>query len=96
VSANTYQGYYTLETYDVQGCSAWCNNTTLRTGFNIFVERDPSIELGGCYQCSLWGSGVDATAATNAGPWRDSFQMVIAESNGEYWDVESSWTFRGA
>jgi hypothetical protein len=42
-SANTYLGLQTLHTYDVERCSQYCDNTTLCTGFNIFVKRDPSL-----------------------------------------------------
>lgn len=91
-SANTYLGLETLRSYDVQGCSQWCDNTTLCTAFNIYIERDPSLNptTGYCpdpssitnYKCTLWGSGVDAASATNTGSYRDDFQVVITASNG--------------
>jgi hypothetical protein len=98
VSANSYLGLHTLSSYNVKGCSEWCDNTTLCTGFNIYIERDPSLNPTSgdaskneyCpnpssitnYKCTLWGSGVDAAAATNYGGWRDQFQVVIVASNG--------------
>lgn len=101
VNANSYLGLHTLTSYDTLGCSQWCDNTTLCTGFNIYIERDPSLnptngenpDLGWgnvCpnpssitnYKCTLWGSGVDAAAATNFGQTREQFQVVIAGSNG--------------
>ena len=91
-SANSYLGLYTLSSYDVAGCSQWCDNTTLCTAFNIYVERDPSLNPSASqcsnpasitnYKCTLWGSSLDSTTATNAGGWRGSFQVVIAGSNG--------------
>jgi hypothetical protein len=98
VSANSYLGLQTLSSYNVQGCSEWCDNTTLCTGFNIYIERDPSLNPTSgdaskgeyCpnpssitnFKCTLWGSGVDAEAATNFGQGRESFQVVIVGSNG--------------
>ncbi|KAK3110747.1 hypothetical protein LTR53_014658 [Teratosphaeriaceae sp. CCFEE 6253] len=34
------------------------------------------------YKCSLWGSSIDATSATNGGGYREDFQVVIVGSNG--------------
>ncbi|KAK3634805.1 hypothetical protein LTR56_015086 [Elasticomyces elasticus] len=34
------------------------------------------------YKCSLWGSSIDNSSATNAGGWREDFQVVIVGSNG--------------
>lgn len=91
VSANSYLGLQTMKSYDPLGCSQWCDNTTLCTGFNIFYERDPSLDPGpGClnpptivnYKCTLWGSGVEEAAANNFGQWREQFQVVISGSNG--------------
>jgi len=92
VSANSYLGLYTFSTYDVAGCAAQCDNTNLCTAFNIYVERNPSINPDQCscdtfpslsnYKCTLWGSGVEPAAANNFGQWRGSFQVVIAASNG--------------
>ncbi|KAI9641482.1 hypothetical protein NHQ30_010290 [Ciborinia camelliae] len=91
VSANTYLGLTTFTSYDVAQCGKLCDNTNLCTGFNIYVERDPSVDPGDdCpnpasitnYKCTLWGSGVDKASATNQGQWRDQFQVVITGSNG--------------
>lgn len=94
-SANTYLGLQTLHTYDVLGCSQFCSNKTdaVCTSFNIYVERDPSVNPSNeycCgnpssitnYKCTLWGSTIDNTTATNSGQYRDGFQVVIAASNG--------------
>lgn len=91
VSANSYLGLVTLHSYDPLGCSPWCDNTTLCTGFNLFVERDPSLNPSdNCtmppsisnYKCTLWGSGVEAAAANNYGGYRGQFHVVIAGSDG--------------
>ncbi|KAF2089477.1 hypothetical protein K490DRAFT_20598, partial [Saccharata proteae CBS 121410] len=91
-SANSYLSLVTLQSYDTQGCSQWCDNTTLCESFNIYIERDPSLNPteGQCpdpssitnYKCTLWGSSINATTATNQGGWRDDFQVVIVGSNG--------------
>ncbi|KAK5114436.1 hypothetical protein LTR85_010259 [Meristemomyces frigidus] len=99
-SANSYLTYETLTSYNVSGCASFCDNTDLCTAFNIYIERDPSVnpttngtDIGwgsDCpnpssitnYKCSLWGSNIDASSATNFGDYRDEFQVVIAGSNG--------------
>ncbi|KAJ8068035.1 hypothetical protein OCU04_003612 [Sclerotinia nivalis] len=91
VTANTYLGLTTFTSYDVAQCGTLCDNTNLCTGFNIYVERDPSVNPSDdCpnpasitnYKCTLWGSGVDSASATNTGQYRDGFQVVITGSNG--------------
>ncbi|KAJ9628814.1 hypothetical protein H2203_002717 [Taxawa tesnikishii (nom. ined.)] len=84
---NTYMGYYTLQKYDPSACAAYCNQATGCLGFNIYFERDPSIQpADGCpnpasltnIKCSLYGSAVVAASATNSGQWRDQFQQASA------------------
>lgn len=92
VSANSYLGMHTLKSYDVAQCASYCDSTSLCTGINIYIERDPSINPSSCscqnpasitnYKCTLWGSGVEKAAANNFGGWRDAFEVVIAGSNG--------------
>lgn len=92
VTANSYLGYKTLTSYNVNECAAFCDDNELCGGFNIYIERDPSINPLHCscsnppstvnYKCSIWGSGVDASAATNKGQWRNDFEVVITASNG--------------
>lgn len=86
-----YLTYRTYDTYDVQGCADACNSEKYCRGFNIFFERDPSLEPGpNCpnpasttnIKCSLYGYPVAGKAATNEGQWRQEFQVVIAGSNG--------------
>lgn len=93
VNANTYLGFDTLKSYDVDSCAAKCDNTDLCTSFNIYIERDPAWNPEQCscpnpssitnYKCSYWGSGVTADAAVNQGQNRTGgFQVVITGSNG--------------
>ncbi|UPX12672.1 uncharacterized protein EKO05_0003213 [Ascochyta rabiei] len=86
-----YLTYKTYQTYDVQGCADACDSEKYCLGFNIFFERDPSLEPGpNCpdppsttnIKCSLYGYPVALKAATNMGQWRQDFQVVIAGSNG--------------
>ncbi|KAF4554973.1 Hypothetical protein D9617_3g020420 [Elsinoe fawcettii] len=101
-SASSYMGLWTLKSYNPSDCAAICNNNTGCTAFNIYIERDPS--LNPCkndstaytpwgywcplpssitnYKCTLWGSNLDASVATNAGGWRGDFNVVITGSNG--------------
>jgi hypothetical protein len=91
VSGVTYLGLTTYTNYDVGKCGAQCDSTKLCTGFNIYVERDPSVNPSyNCsnpasitnYKCTLWGSSVEQSMATNYGQYRDGFHVVIAGSNG--------------
>ncbi|KAL9097155.1 MAG: hypothetical protein Q9165_000582 [Trypethelium subeluteriae] len=92
VEANSYLGYYDLKSYDTNLCAQHCDNTTLCTSFDIYVERDPSVNpnAGLCpnpdaitnYKCALWGSSIDKAAAINYGQYRADFHVVIAASNG--------------
>lgn len=34
------------------------------------------------YKCTLWGSDIDNTTATNTGDWREQFNVVVTGSNG--------------
>ncbi|KAF3009730.1 hypothetical protein E8E13_009180 [Curvularia kusanoi] len=86
-----YLTYKTFTSYDVQGCADACDGEQYCQGFNIYFERDPSLEPGDAcpdpasttnIKCSLYGYPVGAKAATNQGQWRQNFQVVIAGSNG--------------
>ncbi|KEQ59146.1 uncharacterized protein M437DRAFT_57857 [Aureobasidium melanogenum CBS 110374] len=91
-SASVYLGYYTLTSYDPYKCQEYCDQATNCYAFNIYYERDPSKDPNAVncpnpastvnIKCSLWGSQIDATTATNNGQWRDNFQVVIAGSMG--------------
>ncbi|KAF2220058.1 hypothetical protein BDZ85DRAFT_166488, partial [Elsinoe ampelina] len=86
-----YLGYYTLKSYNPVLCQQWCDKTSGCFGFNIYLERDPTVNPApACknpasttlIKCSLWGLEVSSTTATNKGQWRYDFQVAITASNG--------------
>lgn len=90
-SAASYITYYTLNSFDPYACQQKCDAISTCYSYNLFMERDPTKDAGvGCenpasttnIKCSLWGSHIDQTTATNAGQWRDQFQVVISGSMG--------------
>ncbi|KAK5011044.1 hypothetical protein LTR28_006121 [Elasticomyces elasticus] len=97
VSAASYLGLYTLRSYDAAACAAHCDTTALCTAFNIYIERDPSLNPTAnasspatyCpnpasitnYKCTLWGAALAAAEATNTGGWREQFQVAVVASN---------------
>ncbi|KAI4126052.1 MAG: hypothetical protein LQ347_005122 [Umbilicaria vellea] len=92
-NANTYLGLTTMQSFDTIKCQELCDATDLCAAFNVYMERDPSVnpnDTMGCpnpssivnYKCTLWGSGVTAESASNKGQWRTQFQVAIAGSNG--------------
>lgn len=98
VSGNTYMGLKTLASYDTIECAQFCDATYGCRGFNIYFERDPSVNpADACpnppsitnVKCTLWGAGVTPESATNDGQWRgpmdvngQAFHVVIAGSSG--------------
>jgi hypothetical protein len=92
-SAMNYLGYTVVNTgkgYDVDYCAAKCNAKAGCLSFNVYFERDPTVEpASGCpnpeafanIKCSFWGTGLDATTAKNKGQWRNKFEVAIAGSN---------------
>ena len=91
VEGNGYLGFYSLDTYDTITCQEKCDAADSCYGFNVYIERDPSLDPGtACpnpassprFLCSLWGYPVTAASATNQGQWRNQFHVVIAASNG--------------
>lgn len=86
-----YLGYTALESYDTNACATRCEATQGCAGFNIYFERDPTVDPGnGCpnppsttvIKCAFWTGDVSAALAVNKGQYRDQFQVVIAGSNG--------------
>jgi hypothetical protein len=87
-----YISYKTLDSYDVNACSKFCDDSETCTGFNIYIERDPKWNPHQCsctnppsiinYKCSIWGQKVTKETATNTGEGRDDFKVVITGSNG--------------
>ena len=84
-------GYSTVDTFDTELCATKCDEKEGCLGFNIYVERDPSLNPGP--ECrnpdtvtnikrSFWGGPVYTDTATNTGQWREQFEVAIAGSNG--------------
>jgi hypothetical protein len=89
--SHSYLGYTSLSSYDASACAAACSAKYGCAAFNIYFERDPSLEPGaGCLnpasttviKCVFWGGPVTPDNAVNNGQWRNDFHVVIAGSNG--------------
>ncbi|KAF1348760.1 hypothetical protein BDV97DRAFT_370006 [Delphinella strobiligena] len=97
-SQSGFSGIKALESYDTFGCQEACDATSGCTAFNMYIERDPSVDPGtNCpnppstvnYYCTFWSTAIADTTATNAGQWRgpedangQAFHVVITASNG--------------
>lgn len=91
VSQSSYLGVNTLTSYNTTACASLCDSTSPCTAFNVYIERDPAVDPGkNCtnppsapsYFCTLWGSSVNSSTATNYGQYRESFHVEITASNG--------------
>lgn len=91
ISTSAYMGYKTYTSYDVSQCAADCLQMSACQSFNIFYERDPSLNpADSCpdpastvvIKCSFWGTQLQPSALTNKGQYRNKFHVVIAGSNG--------------
>ncbi|KAG4033904.1 hypothetical protein MFRU_004g04000 [Monilinia fructicola] len=87
----SYLGYKTLESYDTEGCAAFCDQQEGCIAFNLYLERDPTVDPGSnCtnpasttnYKCVKWGVQISDKTATNIGQYRQNFHVVISGSNG--------------
>lgn len=88
---NVYLGYYEQKSYSASDCAAHCDDTKGCVGFNLYFERDPSLQPAAecpnpapvtTIKCALFGSPVKVADAINFGQWREQFHVVIAGSNG--------------
>lgn len=84
-------GFTTLETYNSTACAAKCDAMNGCISFNLYFERDPTVEPGSdcdnpasttMIKCVFWGGPISSENALNTGQWRDQFQVAIAGSNG--------------
>ncbi|KAJ4356947.1 hypothetical protein N0V95_002890 [Ascochyta clinopodiicola] len=91
-NAPGYVGFTLLDTYDVQTCADKCNAISGCTSFNIYFERDPSVnpDDASCLdpasvtniKCVWWSSKISPGVNVNDGQYRGNFHVVIAGSNG--------------
>ncbi|RDW75475.1 hypothetical protein BP6252_06617 [Coleophoma cylindrospora] len=90
-NAYGYMGFTTLSNYNTTLCAAKCSKVNGCMSFNLYFERDPSVDPGtGCedpasytmIKCVFWGGPVTTANALNKGQYRSKFQVVIAGSNG--------------
>lgn len=75
-----YMGYAVLNSYDTAQCAANCNSIVGCMSFNIYYERDPSVDPSDStpnpssqtvIKCVYWGGPVTAQSPTNVGQWRN-------------------------
>ncbi|CAD0085486.1 unnamed protein product [Aureobasidium vineae] len=92
LSASVYMGLHTLDSYDVPGCQSICDQNPGCVAFNMYAERDPTLEPNSTkcpnpasttnYKVLHYlGAPVSVEQANNFGQWRASFNVVIAASN---------------
>ncbi|KAI5212560.1 hypothetical protein E4T38_00598 [Aureobasidium subglaciale] len=87
-----YMGFDTFDDYDVNTCATRCNVKYGCVSFNIYFERDPSVnpDDSSCsdprsvtmIKCVYWGGQVTQENAQNTGQPRGKFIVAIAGSNG--------------
>ncbi|KAF4550457.1 Hypothetical protein D9617_17g047250 [Elsinoe fawcettii] len=87
-----YLGYQLLDVYDTTLCAAKCNAIEDCLAFNIYFERDPTIDPHpiSCpnplsttnIKCVFWSGPINKANAINFGQYRAQFQVAIAGSNG--------------
>ncbi|KAG9943602.1 hypothetical protein KCU85_g8567, partial [Aureobasidium melanogenum] len=91
-SADKYLGYTLMTSYDAAGCAAKCSAISGCNSFNLYFERDPSVNPDDAtcsnppstvqVKCVFWGGAVTTDNANNYGQWRNKFQVLVAGSNG--------------
>jgi hypothetical protein len=90
-SGTGYMGLYTLSSYSASDCGDLCTSSQGCQGFNVFFERDPSLNPApSCanpapttsIKCTLWSQPPTSANVTNSGEVRQQFQVVIAGSSG--------------
>ncbi|THW66062.1 hypothetical protein D6D20_01557 [Aureobasidium pullulans] len=91
-SAFSYMGFDTFDTYDVATCATRCTAKRGCVSFNIYFERDPSVnpDDSSCsnppsvtmIKCSYWGGPVTVQNTVNVGQPRGGFEVAITGSNG--------------
>ncbi|KAI5200082.1 hypothetical protein E4T39_05919 [Aureobasidium subglaciale] len=87
-----YMGFDTFDTYDVASCAQRCTAKRGCVSFNMYFERDPSVNPDGAscldppsvtmIKCAYWGGPVTEANTVNKGQPRGNFEVKIAGSNG--------------
>ena len=81
----------TTKGYDIDFCATKCTSQPGCLAFNIFFERNPTLDPGhhcpkppafANIKCTLWGAGIDSKTATNRGSRNRQFDSAFAGSNG--------------
>ena len=91
-NAPGYLGFTLMDTYDVNTCANKCNAIKDCTSFNVYYERDPSVNPNDAscsnppsstnIKCVWWSSAISPEVNINNGQKQNDFQVVIAGSNG--------------
>lgn len=89
------KGWYSLSTlsaYDSSLCAAKCDSLERCEGFNLYFERDPSVNVdpNNCpnpasttnIKCVLLGSRFQSSDFINGGGWQSQFHVGVAGSVG--------------
>ncbi|WPH00365.1 Hypothetical protein R9X50_00319200 [Acrodontium crateriforme] len=89
VTQNSYLTFYTLHSYNVSQCASLCDNTDLCTAFNIYVERDPSVNPSNNDSTAptVWGYDCpNPPSITNykCSLWGSDVSAASATNYGEY------------
>ncbi|THY05458.1 hypothetical protein D6D01_09999 [Aureobasidium pullulans] len=87
-----YLGFDTMDEYDVAKCAQQCTAKFGCSSFNIYFERDPSLDPTpqACpdppsvtmIKCVYWGGQATDSNTVNVGQPRADFKVAIAGSNG--------------
>nr|POE48974.1 hypothetical protein CFP56_32126 [Quercus suber] len=89
VSAQSYLGLYTFQSYDVAACAAKCDGTDLCTAFNIFAERDPSLNPSkdDSTAPTVWGyycPNPPSMTSFRCTLWGSSIDTTVAANTGQW------------
>ncbi|THZ51773.1 hypothetical protein D6C90_01579 [Aureobasidium pullulans] len=86
---NNYIGLYYLDTYDVSACAAKCNEVSTCNSFNIYIERDPSVNptKNDSTAPTVWGYWCpNPSSLTNykCALWGDGIYNSSATNHGQH------------
>ncbi|GAB7366826.1 hypothetical protein MBLNU230_g0998t1 [Neophaeotheca triangularis] len=94
-ASNNAPGYLTYQevgAYEPAVCAARCETLTGCLSFNIYLQRNPSVDPNSpeCLNppanvnifCAFWSSDISVANANNFGQFRGDFQVLIGGANG--------------